>query len=72
MEMVVVLIVVKFVFWGVITRDHGSFEWRHQVEFLRTCLPELLKPARDLLEPMKFEILGPKCSRKPGKILFPY
>ena len=51
MEIVVVLIVVKFgVFW-VITRDHGSFEERHQVEILPTDLPELFKHARDLLEP---------------------
>ena len=37
----------------VITRDHGSFEGRHQVEILPTGLPELSKPARDLLEPTK-------------------
>ena len=37
----------------VITRDHGSFGGRHQVEILPTDLPELFKPARDLLEPTK-------------------
>ena len=37
----------------VITRDHGSFGGRHQVEILPTGLPELSKPARDLLEPTK-------------------
>ena len=67
MEIVVVLIVVKFGFFLVITRDHGSFGGRHQVEILPTGLPELFKPARDLLEPRKFEILGPKCSRKTQK-----
>ena len=41
----------------VITHDHGSFGGRHQVEILPTGLPELFKPARDLLEPRKFEIL---------------
>ena len=35
----------------VITRDHGSFGGRHQVEMLPTDLPELFKHARDLLEP---------------------
>ncbi len=62
MEIVVVLIVVKFGVFLVITRDHGSFGGRHQVEILPTGLPELFKPARDLLEPRKFEILGPKFS----------
>ena len=62
MEIVVVLIVVKFEGSLVITRDHGSFESRHQVEILPTGLPELFKPARDLLKPRKFEILGPKFS----------
>ncbi len=62
MEIVVVLIVVKFGVFLVITRDHGSFGGRHQVEILPTDLPELFKPARDLLEPRKFEILGPKFS----------
>ena len=46
----------------VTTRDHGSFGGCHQVEILPTGLPELFKPARDLLEPRKFEILGPKFS----------
>ena len=54
--------VVKFGGFLVITRDHGSFGGRHQVEILPTGLPELFKPARDLLEPRKFEILGPKFS----------
>ena len=67
MEIVVVLTVVKFGGVLVITRDHGSFGGRHQVEILPTDLPELFKPARDLLEPRKFEILGPKFSRKPKK-----
>ena len=49
-------------FFFVITRDHGSFGGRHQVEVLPTGLPELFKPARDLLEPRKFEMLGPKFS----------
>ena len=49
-------------FFLVITRDHGSFGGRHQVEILPTGLPELFKPARDLLEPRKFENLGPKFS----------
>ena len=62
MEIVVVLIVVKFVFLLIVTRDHGSFGGRHQVEILPTGLPELFKPARDLLEPRKFKILGPKFS----------
>ena len=62
MEIVVVFIVVKFGFFLVITRDHGSLGGRHQVEILPTGLPELFKPARDLLEPRKFEILGPKFS----------
>ena len=53
MEIVVVLIVVKFGGFLVITRDHGSFGGRHQVEILPTGLPELFKPARDLLEPRK-------------------
>ena len=53
MEIVVVLIVVKFGVFLVITRDHGSFGGRHQVEILPTDLPELFKPARDLLEPTK-------------------
>ena len=53
MEIVVVLIVVKFGVFLVITRDHGSFGGRHQVEILPTGLPELFKPARDLLEPRK-------------------
>ena len=53
MEIVVVLIVVKKLGFWVITRDHGSFDGRHQVEILPTDLPELFKPARDLLEPTK-------------------
>ena len=53
MEIVVVLIVVKKLRFLVITRDHGSFGGRHQVEILPTDLPELFKPARDLLEPTK-------------------
>ena len=53
MEIVVVLIVVKKLGFLVITRDHGSFGGRHQVEILPTDLPELFKPARDLLEPTK-------------------
>ena len=53
MEIVVVLIVVKFEGFLVITRDHGSFGGCHQVEILPTGLPELFKPARDLLEPRK-------------------
>ena len=57
MEIVVVLIVVKKLGFLVITRDHGSFGGRHQVEILPTDLPELFKPARDLLEPRKFKIL---------------
>ena len=51
MEIVVVQIVVKFGGFLVITRDHGSFGRRHQVEILPTDLPELFEPARDLLEP---------------------
>ena len=62
MEIVVVLIVVKFGVFLVITRDHGSFGGHHQVEILPTDLPELFKPARDLLEPRKFEMLGPNFS----------
>ena len=62
MERVVMLIVVKFGVFLVITRDHGSFGRRHQVEILPTGLPELFKTARDLLEPRKFEILGLKFS----------
>ena len=45
----------------VITRDHGSFGRRHLVEIFPTDLPELFKPARDLLEAKKTnfrEILG--------------
>ena len=53
MEIVVVLIVVKKFGFLVITRDHGSFWGHHQVEILPTGLPELFKPARDLLEPTK-------------------
>ena len=53
MEIVVVLIVVKFGVFLVITHDHGSFGGRHQVEILPTDLPELFKPARDLPEPRK-------------------
>ena len=41
MEIAVVLIVVKFGGFLVITRDHGSFGGRHQVEILPTGLPEL-------------------------------
>ena len=59
---VVVLIVVNKFGFLVITRDHGSFGGRHQVEILPTDLPELFKPARDLLEPRKFENLGPNFS----------
>ena len=70
MLIVVALIVVKYFVFSVITRDHGSFGGRHQVEILPTDLPELFKPARDLLEPRKFEILGPKFSRKPEKSYF--
>ena len=55
-------IVVKFGVFLVITRDHGRFWGRHQVEALPTDLPELFKPARDLLEPRKLKILGPKFS----------
>ena len=62
MEIVVVLIVVKFGFFLVITRDHGCFGGRRQVEILPTSLPELFKSARDLLEPWKLQILGPKFS----------
>ena len=54
MEIVVVLIVVTFGIYLVITRDHGSFGGRHQVESLPTDLPELFKPARDLKETRKF------------------
>ena len=51
MEIVLVLIVVKF-FFLFVTRDHGSrLGRRHQVEILPIDLPELFKPARDLLEP---------------------
>ena len=53
MEIVVVLVVVKFGGVLVITHDHGSFGVHHQVEILPTGLPELFKPARDLLEPRK-------------------
>ena len=52
-EIVVVLIVVKFGGFLVITRDHGSFGRRHQVEIFATDLPELFKHARDLLEARK-------------------
>ena len=62
MEIVVVLIVVKFRGFLVITRDHGSFGGRHQMEILPTGLRELFKPARDLLKPRKFEIWGPNFS----------
>ena len=53
METVVVLIVVKFGGVLIITRDHGSFGGRHQVEMFATDLPELFKPASDLLEARK-------------------
>ena len=53
MEVVVVLVVVKFGLFLVITHDHGSFGGRHQVEILPTGLSELFKLARDLLEPRK-------------------
>ena len=62
MEIVVVLIVVKFGLFLVITRDHGSVGGCHQVEILPTGLPELFQLASDLLEPRKFEMLGPKFS----------
>ena len=52
-EVVVTFLLVDFLGFLVITRDHGSFEGRHQVEILPTDLPELFKPARDLLEPTK-------------------
>ena len=61
-EVLVTFLLVNFLGFLVITRDHGSFGGRHQVEILPTGLPELFKPARDLLEPRKFEILGPKFS----------
>ena len=61
-EVLVTFLLVNFLGFLVITRDHGSFEGRHQVEILPTGLPELFKPARDLLEPRKFEILGPTFS----------
>ena len=53
MEIVVVLIVVKFGFFLVITRDHGSFWGRHQVEIFPTGPPELFNPARGILEHTK-------------------
>ena len=65
---VVVLIVVKKLGFLVITRDHGSFLGCHQVEILPTDLPELFKPATDLLEPRKLKIFGPKFSRKTQKV----
>ena len=58
MDIVAVLTVVKFGGFLVITREHGSFGGRHQVEILPSGLPELFIPARDLLEPRKFEFLG--------------
>ena len=53
-EIVVTFLVVNFFGFLVITRDHGSFGGRHQVGILPTDLPELFKPARDLLERRKF------------------
>ena len=64
MEIVVVLIVVKKLGFLVITRDHGSFGGRHQVEILPTGLPELFKPSRDLLELRKTNILQTTCSKE--------
>ena len=52
-EIVAAFLVVILLAFSVITRHHGSFEGRHLVEILPTDLPELFKPARDLLEPTK-------------------
>ena len=41
-KVVVAFLVVNFFGFLVITRDHGSFEGRHQVEMNATDLPELL------------------------------
>ena len=46
-EIVVAFLVVNFFGFLVITRDHGSFEGRHQVEILPTGLPDLFKDFRD-------------------------
>ena len=43
-EMVVAFLVVNFFDLLVITRNHGSFGGRHQVEILPTDLPDLSKP----------------------------
>ena len=68
MLIIVTFLVVNIFVFLVITRDHGSFEGLHQVEILPTGLPELFKPARDLLEPRKLKILGPIFSRKAQKL----
>ena len=70
MEIVVVLIVVKKLGFLVITRDHGSFGGRHQVEILPTGLPELFKAARDLLEPTKTTRTTRTTTTKTTKTLF--
>ena len=54
------LILVNFFGFLVITRDHGSFEGRHSVDFFPTGLPDLSKPSRDLLELRKTNFLGVK------------
>ena len=56
-EVLVTFLLVNFVGFLVITRDHGSFEGRHQVEILPTDLPELFKPSRDLKNLRKTKIL---------------
>ena len=61
----VILILVNFVGFLVITRDHGSFEGRHSVEIFPTGLPELFKPSRDLLELRKTELFRDKKLKKP-------
>ena len=59
MLIVVAFLVVIFFGFLVITRDHGSFEGFHWVDFFPTGLPELFKPTRDLLELRRSEFLGP-------------
>ena len=70
MEIVVVLIVVKFGVFLVTTsgawvehRDHGSFGGRHQVEILPTGLPERPKPSKTSPNLRKTKVLETNISR---------
>ena len=62
-EIVVTFLVVKIFGFLVITRDHGSYEGRHQVEILPTDLPDLSKPKFQRSNRRTTNILDPKHFR---------